>query len=684
MRLRSQLLVLLLATTLLPWAGCQYVRELEDALREGQAQTLRSAAVAMARVVEPAASAFTPADDTPGVRGDEFYVHRLTRAPEVDGFDADWPLEDTARQRLSDAISWVRVGRTERHLFVFVSVIDDVVLTADPVLTAPDGIAVRDRIVVKTSFDTPEATSRLIFAAEAPGSFTPRAADARWRATAERADTVLAHWQPRRDGYQVEIRMPLGLVGKRLGIGFVDVDVPGEPGREILSWSRGYLPGRLVEARPALAELLEHNLPPGMRAELVDAAGWRLASAGRLAPVPRVEPEDSLWAAMRNRVFEWWLRGDEPSRPADALNALARTAGSEIEAANQGDTAMARYRIADGTVLAVAVPLAGGGALLLEQGSAEIITLTNRALTGLLALALGIMGLFAVLLLGYASWLSWRIARLSRAARGALGPRGELTVSLPGAGRGDELGDLARSFETLLQRLDGYTSYLRSLGGKLSHELKTPLAVVNSSLENLLPNAPPAEQAPYLARARAGTARLGNILASLSEATRAEDMVRHSPHKRYRPVPVVDSCAHAYQALHTGHRWRCALTDAPGDLDGSPELLAQALDKLIDNAVEFCPADGLIEVRLTQTQGQWILSVTNEGAALPAAAGSGVTLFDSLVSHRATPSTQPHLGLGLYIVRLVAEFHGGYARADDVEHGVCVSLHMPVVPLADR
>ena len=681
MRLRSQLLVLLLATTLLPWAGCQYVRELEDALREGQAQTLRSAATAMARVVEPAAAAFTAADDTPDARGDEFYVHRLTRAPEVDGFDADWPLADSARQRLTDAISWVRVGRTERHLYLFVSVIDDVVLTADLSRSMPGGVAVRDRILLKSHAEAANATSRFIFAAEAPGSFTPRLADVRWRATTEGAETVLAHWQPRSDGYQVEIRMPLALVGERLGIGFVDVDVPGEPGREVLSWSRGFLPGRLVEAQPALADVLERNLPAGMRAEIVDAAGWRLASAGGLAPVPRVEPEDSVWPALRNRVFEWWLRGDEPPRPADAVNLQARPAGSEIEAARQGDIAMARYRIADGTVLAVAVPLAGGGALLLEQGSAEIITLTNRALTGVLSMALGIMGLFAVLLLGYASWLSWRIARLSRAARVAMSPRGEITVSLPGTGRGDELGDLARSFETLLARLDGYTGYLRSLGGKLSHELKTPLAVVNSSLENLPVDAPPAEQALYLARARAGTARLGNILASLSEATRAEDMVRHSPRERYRPAPVVESCARAYQALHTGQRWRWTLTDTPGGLDGSPELLAQALDKLIDNAVEFCPADGLIEIRLTQAQGQWMLSGVNEGASLPPAAGAGATLFDSLVSHRTTPSAQPHLGLGLYIVRLVAEFHGGYARAEDVAQGVCISLHMPVASL---
>lgn len=681
MRLRGQLLVLLLATTLLPWAGCQYVRELEDALREGQAQTLRSAAMAMARAVEPAAAAFTAPDTTAGVRGDEFYVHRLTRAPEVDGFDADWPLEDSARQRLADAISWVRVGRTDRHLYLFVSVIDDVVLTAEPRATAPGGLRVHDRIVVKSSFDNGEGTQRFIFAAEAPGSFTPRLADARWRVTAERAETVLAHWQPRRDGYQVEIRMPLGLVGPRLGIGFVDVDVPSEPGREILSWSRGHLPGRLVETRPALAAVLERNLPAGMRAEVIDAAGWRLASGGMLAPVPRLEQEASVWIALRNRVFEWWLQGDELPRPSDAINPQARTAGTEIDLAAQGDTAMARYRIADGTVLAVAVPLAGGGTLLLEQGSAEIITLTNRALTGVLTMALGIMGLFAVLLLGYASWLSWRIARLSRAARGALGPRGELTASLPGTGQGDELGDLARSFETLLQRLDGYTGYLRSLGGKLSHELKTPLAVVNSSLENLPADAPPAEQAPYLARARAGTARLGNILASLSEATKAEDMVRHSARERYRPAPVVESCARAYQALHTGRQWRWQLADAPGGLDGSPELLAQALDKLIDNAVEFSAADGLIELKLSQRRGQWILSVTNEGASLPADAGD--SLFDSLVSHRAGPSAQPHLGLGLYIVRLVAEFHGGYAQAENVERGVCISLHLPVVPLAD-
>jgi signal transduction histidine kinase len=114
---------------------------------------------------------------------------------------------------------------------------------------------------------------------------------------------------------------------------------------------------------------------------------------------------------------------------------------------------------------------------------------------------------------------------------------------------------------------------------------------------------------------------------------------------------------------------------------GAPELIAQMLDKLCANAVEFAAPGTPIVVALLRQETALRLVVANEGPTLPATMQE--RLFDSMVSVREKRGGggEPHLGLGLYIVRLIAEFHGGRAvaanRAD--ARGVSVSVTLPLV-----
>src|SRR5690606_42084203 len=106
-------------------------------------------------------------------------------------------------------------------------------------------------------------------------------------------------------------------------------------------------------------------------------------------------------------------------------------------------------------------------------------------------------------LLRYDSPAAGRIGRARDAAEKAHGREGSVTP-FPRATARDEIGDLARSFAGLLDQFSGYTHYLRSLSGKLSHELGTPLAIVRTSLDNLDSTGLPAEAQFYLGRARDG------------------------------------------------------------------------------------------------------------------------------------------------------------------------------------
>jgi signal transduction histidine kinase len=122
--------------------------------------------------------------------------------------------------------------------------------------------------------------------------------------------------------------------------------------------------------------------------------------------------------------------------------------------------------------------------------------------------------------------------------------------------------------------------------------------------------------------------------------------------------------------------------DPPGSacvVHCAPDLVVQLLDKLISNALEFGTPGRPVHLSLRRRGGDALLAVENEGPALPAAMGAAI--FDSMVSIRERRDDPvPHLGLGLYIVRLVAEFHGGrvFARNRADGRAVRIGIELPL------
>jgi len=292
----------------------------------------------------------------------------------------------------------------------------------------------------------------------------------------------------------------------------------------------------------------------------------------------------------------------------------------------------------------------------------------NRAMEQVVAVTLVAFLAGAVTLLAFASRLSIRLRRLRDEAEAAIDSQGRVRKLLHGSAAGDEIGDLSRSFSTALERLAQYNAYLEHMAGRLSHELRTPIAVVRSSLENLK-LAQPEEASVYLARANDGLRRLDTLLTRMSEATRLEQLVRSESRERFDARDMVRGCTYAYPAK----KFEVELPERPVWLRGAPDLYAQMLDKLVANAADFSTGDEPIRIRLDARAGEATLTVSNRGPRLPEAMAG--KLFESMVSVRgANSGTEPHLGLGLYIVRLIAEFHGGTAEALDREDGSGVVL----------
>jgi two-component system, OmpR family, sensor histidine kinase ChvG len=667
MNLRRKLLLVALCTLALPVAGWLYVRQMETLLREGQAQALVASARAVARSLVATGAALPQ-----GAQG--WYVQPAASPITVDGYGDDWAPLTPWSQPLGPRGS-VLLAEDADGLYLYLQQRSSVRSRAD----ADDAGALRaDHAILE--LDRGETRLRYLLASAAPGPFSARLLDPPvpgW------PDRLAGQWQEDGSGWRVELRLPGTLAVDRLGLGIHDAASGGDPlavdRRALWHYSR------------VLAQELAQLAPEETRARVLAPGGWLLAQSGRLqtgGTQPGWFAALVYRALLASRVEDAapWAQ-DVPRLELPEL-ARARN-GQPATAWREGET---RASVVLGAAVPIGLPGQVRGVLLLEQASTTVPLLANRALLTLLLTSFGVLLVAGGILLWFATRLSLRLGRLRDAAERAQLADGRLDGlfaqgRFPLTAAPDEIGDLARSFERLFEAIGGYTDYLRTLASKLSHELNTPLAIVKSSLDNLehalqAHNALPPEAQPYLVRARDGVARLGALVRAMSEASRMERAIAAADAEDVDLREVVRGCAEAYRPLVGARTLACELPAAPVPLHGAPELIAQALDKLLDNALSFTPPDGWLRLELTPCDDGAQITLANQGPLLPAAMQA--RLFDSLVSLRdkATPGDAPHLGLGLYVVRLVAERHGGSASAHNLEDGSGVAFtlrlrHMP-------
>ena len=662
MSLRQQLLLVALCTLALPIAGWLYVRQMETLLRQGQEQALTATTTAVARSLA--------VTDMPLPQpGKGWYVQQAVNPIVVDGYGDDWAPMTPWSQSLGKQ-NKLLLAEDDNGFYFYIDVRAGTRTRAD----AGDVNALSaDHVLL--DLVQGDQHRRYLIASAAPGAFTALTLDP---PAGDLPDRIIGQWQEDGSGYHVELHLPRGLGLSALGVGIYTAADGGDP--------------LAVDVRPLwrysqeLSQELAQLSPDETRTRLVTPQGWLLAQSGRLKTSG---PQPSWWSSV---IYHWLLAN--PLEQAQAWTSDApRLDLPEVKNARDGHatTVWRQGEQRDSVVLATAVPVERGqtvvGVLLLEQASRAVPLLANRAFLSLLLTSFSVMLIAGAILLFFATRLSLRLGRLRDAVERAQVNDGRLDGQMiqshfPMAESEDEIGDLARSFQKLFEAVGGYTDYLRTLASKLSHELNTPLAIVKSSLDNLEHAKLSNEAQPYLARARDGVARLGTLVRAMSEASRMERAIAAAEPEDVDLVDVVAGCADAYRPLAGSRPLECVLPDQPVHLHGAPELIAQALDKLFDNALSFTPADGWLRLSLRPVDGGGEIELANQGPPLPAAMQG--RLFDSLVSLRdkATPGDAPHLGLGLYVVRLVAERHGGVASARNLEDGsgVAFSLRLYGMP----
>ena len=318
----------------------------------------------------------------------------------------------------------------------------------------------------------------------------------------------------------------------------------------------------------------------------------------------------SVWASslQENEQQGAWQRFEErflhplyykiltrpPSDFLDTLHDAAALEGSHIANALKGKPA-SNWRLTPdnkAVILSAAYPIWGDdqvlGAVIAEETTNGVRTLRNKALEKLFNVILAVMFIGTITLFFFASRISSRIRRLRDSAEQAIDEQGRVRGTLTLSKDSDEIGDLSRSFANIVNRLGGYTHYLENMSSRLSHELRTPVAVVRSSLENLQMIATEPQQQKYLTRAQEGVNRLNKLITTMSEATRLEQSISKQQKKEHYDLQqVVHGCMQGYQFAYPKAHFDINISDAAIPVEGSADFLAQLLDKLINNALSL-------------------------------------------------------------------------------------------------
>ncbi|WP_286272759.1 proteobacterial dedicated sortase system histidine kinase [Thalassotalea hakodatensis] len=710
--LRSKLLLLSSFLVTIPWFGYQYVWEMEKYLRFGQEQTILGTARALATALHERPNLFNnQASFLPSVeKGKDLYSYPLSQPINLDGQHFDWPdylnkahyygasnvLYDQSKENNLSLNYTAAVGKYDKYLYFYLSVVDDTV-----VFRNQNAISVLLNDRVELAFISPNGEfQRYVISNKSAGWLDAFHLKANEKYPS-RAPFIQGKWLNTNQGYNIELRIPLDNISDTLAFAVHDVDQPfSETITTIASadTTSADTLGTILVPSPEIERIVKGMRYTQSSIWVVDQHNRVLARAGDITNAEGLWHKTSGIADQNewhSKISKWLtplfetLLTQPPKYFVDQLYDAQNLTGEHIESALLG-TPESQWRLSadkKAVILTAAHPIYINnqvkGAVIVEETNNGIRTVRNQALEKLFTSILAIM-LFGILaFFFFASRITNRIRSLRNQAEQAIDEHGRIKTLVPAATTNDEIGDLSRSFSTAVSRLNQYNQYLENMSSRLSHELRTPIAIVRTSLENLSLQPLPETTTTTVERAQGGLTRLNLILTNMSEATNLAQMLKNTDYTTFDIIKVLEGCLQGYQQIYTQHDINFHNTIDSANINGSPEHIAQLLDKVFSNAVEFS-IDQQITVSTAIKQQKFYLYVSNNGEHLPQAMAE--RLFDSMVSireNRQEPEQdkRPHLGLGLYIARLICEFHQGTIKASDHHNpaGVTITIELPII-----
>ncbi|MFD2166816.1 proteobacterial dedicated sortase system histidine kinase [Thalassotalea euphylliae] len=706
--LRTKLVFLSCFLFTIPWFGYQYVWEMEKYLRYGQEQTLVGTARALATALHDRPNLFNrQASFLASVeRGKDLYGFPIRQPIQLDGKYQDWAqFEQKSHFYHQDNIIWqafdsppisqqfnAAVGKYDKFLYLFFNVTDNAVVYRGQ---NSRSIFLNDHIAISVKNNIGEF-KQYIVSNKQDGWIEAFALEGENKKPSPTTE-LQGVWLQTNTGFNVELRIPLEHVGNNIAFSVGDVDTPQTKVFRLVgsaNTSEVEQLGTILVPSPEIERIVKGMSNTQSSIWVVDKHQRVLASAGSLNEANGVwratdanTNEETIWGKIEQNILHpiYYRVLTKPAKDFyDQLYDESHLTGKHIDQALLGDVSSSWRLSTDkrAVILSAAYPIFIDdnvqGAVIVEETTNGIKSLRNKALEQLFTSILAILIVGTLAFFFFASRISGRIRTLRNQAEKAIDEQGKVKGELPLVTTNDEIGDLSRSFTTAVSRLSQYNQYLENLSSRLSHELRTPIAVVRTSLENMSLFNMPKEAKPYVDRAQSGINRLNHIITNMTEATRVEQILQNTEKQVFNAYDVVNGCVLGFRQIYPEVTIEFEALTHKADIDGSPEHFAQLLEKVIANAIDFS-SDNQIKVVLMTHKQRMILSIKNKGELLPKEIEN--TLFDSMVSVRKDEKQdQPHLGLGLFIARLICDYHNGSISAQNTEdkNGVQVSIDIPL------
>ena len=328
------------------------------------------------------------------------------------------------------------------------------------------------------------------------------------------------------------------------------------------------------------------------------------------------------------------------------------------------------------SVLYIAAPILGGDGTLRgvvsvgkpASNADRFLAMATRKLT-----VAGLVATLAVLALGLVlyAWVSRPLGKLIRYAQAV--KAGE-RVSLPRLGN-NEIGMMGAAMEEMRRELAG-RDYAERYVQTLTHELKSPLAAIHGAAELLEEHMPLAQRRRFLANIRTETRRVQDLVERLLELAALEKRQALDNPRMVSLDALLDDVRGSLAPLATRRGITLDFPEGHCTVHGEGFLLRQAIQNLLQNAIDFSPAGATVRVSLLQDPHWITLGVEDQGPGVPDYALARV--FERFYSLPRPEQGRRGSGLGLSLVQEVAQLHGGEAGlANRAEGGAHAWLRLP-------
>ncbi len=718
--IRTKLLLVALLLLLIPWMSYIYVRDMKTFLLAGQEDALALTSRAVATVLHDRPELFAQPTNlnSEEAEGNEIYAAPLPNYININGDLSDWG--EQVKQTVTSVPAAVdkvlnpdnvisvdhAMGYRGNFIYAFFKVTDDHLIFRQPEflrVNAADHI----RITLK---DPGRPEQRYTLIANQAGRMSIYPMDEAWQypISGKPNYDLAAEIQPTDTGYVVELRIPRFMLHSdtRVSLTVADVDDPNTYDIEatVITTPRSETDrlSKVLRRSPEVDKIIKGLNRADTRIWVFAQDRRLLTVVGDILTTPATyevtKPQyngDYLrytkdmvayyYNVSLQTVFTFIIEQQVPygSENADQIEARSTEL---IKGALLGNISTSRGPSAKnhGPILMSAHPIflddSVQGAVVVEQSTNQVLRQQQAILENVISITLLVLITVATALLFFASRLTLRIRRLRNATETAIDRDGRILHQRLNAEAkaGDEIGDLSRSVSNMLGRLSQYTNYLKGLPDTLAHEVSNPLNVVNSSLHNLGREVPESVNSKYMARAQNGLNRIGSILRNLTEAANLEQAMQSETREQIDLIDLIESYVDGYSFSNPEQPFDVIIQARPLPVEVAPDYIAQALDKLIDNAIDFAAPDTAIVVKAKRLNNFAQIDIINKGSSLPD--GMAERIFEPLVSLGRKDAQKVSLGMGLYIVKLIASFHGGDVLARNLlsADGVIFSLSLPI------